>query len=124
MFRVCAVQRSLTWVALAACLGGVVLPVLESHPAGSADDAACRLLVDTDGHGATGIAGPESLAHAPDHCVVCHLQRALRGAFVSDVATLTSPIQAATLARMTRSDPSAGALAEPSSRGPPVFPNS
>ena len=121
MFRIRALQRTLAWVALAACLGSVVLPGLEAHPAGAADDAACRLVVGHDGHSLPGIAAPESSVQGPDHCVVCHLQRALRGAFVSDVATLTSPIEAESFARLTWSFPSAGALAAPTSRGPPTF---
>jgi hypothetical protein len=97
----------------------LALPVLDAHPLGVADDAACRLESASASGGARMVA-PESQA-TPEHCVVCHLQRALGGAFVSDAAALAAPFQAALCLELDESHPLAAACAAPSSRGPPVF---
>lgn len=122
MFRTRSQQRTLAWLALIACLSSIVLPGFEIHPAGLADDAACRLVLGSDDD-LTRVAASDPSEHPADHCEVCHLQRALRGAFASETATLTLPILSASLAGLTRSVPSAAALDAPTSRGPPPFLN-
>lgn len=87
---------------------------------GAADDAACRLVPGWTDHGALRIAAPGSRESRPEHCVVCHLQRAISGAFVSDVAALTSPLVGLSGARLSQTSPVTAADAAPSSRGPPA----
>jgi hypothetical protein len=113
-------RRPLAWLALCAVLCSVALPVLEAHPIGAADDAACRFVTGSSDNGGSRIATQES-RQAPEHCVVCHLQRALGGAFVSDVAALTAPFQAVSCLGLGESHPLSAACAAPSSRGPPAL---
>jgi hypothetical protein len=105
---------------LCAFLCGLALPVLEAHPMGVEDDALCRLVPSSADNGAARVGATES-QQIPDHCVVCHLQRALGGAFVSNVAALTSPFQAVSCLGLGESHPLAAVCAAPSSRGPPVL---
>jgi hypothetical protein len=98
----------------------LALPVLDAHPMGIADDAACRLVSASGDNGGSRIVAPGS-QQTPEHCVVCHLQRALGGAFVSDVASLTSPFVAVSCLGLGESHPLAAACDAPSSRGPPVL---
>jgi hypothetical protein len=88
---------------------------------GAADDAACRLEIGSNGHDAARMASPVSRDLAADHCVVCHLQRALGGAFVADSAALVSPVEGFTCAVSSQTSPVSAAVAAPSSRGPPAL---
>ena len=105
---------------LCAVLCSVSLPVLETHPMGDADDAACRLVSTSGGNGGSRLLSAES-KETPEHCVVCHLQRALGGAFASDAAALTAPFQAVSCLGLGESHPLSAACAAPSSRGPPAL---
>jgi hypothetical protein len=109
-------RRLRTWVALGAFLCSLALPVLEVHPIGEADDAACQVV---PANVALRIGATPRTASTPEHCIFCHLQRALGGAFASDIAAVPSP--SATLLLLTvlearRLDPTSLA---PFSRGPP-----
>jgi len=111
-------RRPLAWFALAAFLCSLALPVLEAHPMGAADDAACRLPAGDEGGAAIGAPDSEETS---EHCVVCHLQRGLSGASPSNVAAFSTPFESASHAWLDHGDPVSACSASRSSRGPPVL---
>jgi hypothetical protein len=113
-------RRVLAGFALWASLWSLALPVLEAHPLGVSDDAACQVLFSPDEHDTLGIAGPGVPGARPEHCDVCHLQRAVSGAFASDGTSIISPLAAPCRNGLTASLPVEADAAAPASRGPPV----
>jgi len=114
-------RRLRTWVALGAFLGSLALPVLDVHPIGDTDDAACQIVPSAQANALLRIGATGGGSSAPEHCVFCHLQRTLGGACISNLAAVPSPS-----ASMARLPVVAGRHLNPTSlapfsRGPPSF---
>lgn len=112
--------RPLAWLALSAFLSGVALPLYDEHPLGGADDESSQLVFGATDNGTTriGWSGPKEAQ--PEHCVFCHLQRAMSGAFAADVASLAKPFLNATCPVFAEGFTLTGADVAHPSRAPPA----
>jgi hypothetical protein len=110
--------RSLTCLALSALLWSVALPVAETHVVGDPDAAAFEWIGSASG--GPGVESVSDVSAAPEHCVLCHWQRAVSGASLNGAAIVATP--AAVPLPGTRISPrfSAPASAAHPSRAPPV----
>jgi hypothetical protein len=112
--------KARAWFALCAFLCSLALPVLDVHAIGDADDAACQVSPRSDVRIAVRVSAASSSGVPAEHCVFCHLQRALSGASIADDPALYSPCLSPSCLPFTESHPLAATYAAPTSRGPPV----
>ena len=120
MFNLRRAVRSVTWLVMLSFLPGMSLPVWDSHPIGLSDDAACQLATAGEAGPQQHVDSSSAIPGLPDHCVFCHLQRAMAGATAAQAVALLVPAahSAATMAgeRAPRVAPNTSRL----SRAPPA----
>jgi len=112
--------RAHSWLALFAFLCGWTLPFAEAHPLGQ-DDAACLTVAGWGPTQSVKISAAKPDSPEPAHCPVCHLTRAMSGAVVADVTTLSVPFVAVARPRGFNDSPLTASFASASSRGPPAI---
>ena len=93
-----------------------MLPFAEAHPLGQ-DDAACLALTQSAPSKVAAASGDQDQSQ---HCVICHLMRAMSGAVPVDVATLAVAIVASPQPVVSTDAALTVTFAQPSSRGPPA----
>ena len=116
--------RPFAWFALVAFLCGWMLPFFEAHPLGFDDDTACSAyaLVRASARSSAPdrIDSSDSSNRAPQHCLLCHLMRALNGTVTVDVARVSAPLVTASALSVADVPARSIVLSSCSSRGPPA----
>ena len=120
MFLLRPALRPISWLALCAFILGSSLPVWDEHPLGAADDAACFTAAAWESVEHPHVTADSTAPGQSEHCVYCHLQRAMAGAAVAHPPALFTPAPSVSILAGVES--LALALAAPArpSRAPPV----
>jgi hypothetical protein len=105
---------------LCAILVGSSLPAWDEHPLGIADDAACFSVAAWQSVDHPHVGADTTAPGQPEHCVYCHLQRAVAGAAIAHPPVLFVPVPFALV--LGSSEHLMLAVAAPArpSRAPPV----
>ena len=112
--------RLRAWVAVAAFVSSFGLPLAASDHAVRADDAACNLTADGSGGSETQLRTPAAVS-TPDHCPLCHFQRAVGGATPSRAARISAPSMSSVAVASAARHAHTLALVTRSSRAPPAL---
>ena len=83
--------RPFSWLALCAIVLVSFLPVWDEHPLGLADDAACNTVAAWQSPDHPHVGSDTTAPALPEHCVYCHLQRAVAGATIAHAPVLFVP---------------------------------
>lgn len=95
-------------------------PLHDTHPLGVADDAACFTGAAWGSVDHPHVDADPTAPGRPEHCVYCHLQRALAGASPASLVVLVAPEGAALAARLVEDAPAAAVFSAHASRAPPA----
>ena len=107
-------------MAIAAFVSSFVLPLAAAgHPV-RADDAACNLAAGQARDEETQFRTPDAVS-TPDHCPLCHFQRAVGGASPSRTAGISTPSVSSVAVSATEGHAHTLALGTRSSRAPPAL---
>lgn len=113
-------KRVRAWVAIAAFVASFGLPMTAADHPMRADDAACNLSAG-ESAGAESRLQNAAPNEAPDHCPLCHFQRAVGGASPSRAARIAASTDSSMTVLASFRRTHAPVLGSRASRAPPAL---